>query len=583
MCVETERPTHRHELGHNLGLSHASYDATTKGAVAWHDMEVDDWRDYASPFSVMGEADFEVAEAGEAYSVGQFSVEGKLNFDWLTNEDVALLEPYDANDVAQCSPCGPFLLQASDTGVFQAGELIGIEIGSKLAYRKLYAEYRSQWGGVLLTWADQGGEYWAAPDYGGTGVLANTVLVDTTPSTTSLKDAVLTPGESFLLDLGASADEAGLRFCTVDVGNVDANGRISVTVIASGTSAPTSTLSPTTASPTRRPTLASEQCSSTDKCCSKSEITVPSNDYFSAPRTFRKLEVGSAGSCCPSGGKKFCSFQNVDEGDFYYQYLFIYSASYFISSTLEECYADQNLYAQLDKAPLQAQCAAPTPEPTQRPTRNPVMAPGPTASYKPSAKPVSNPTPKPSVRPTLRPSFKPTALWSRAPTLAGATAAPSPECAGGLFRYKLELYPTAASFKAVYMLWYGEPVEGIVSVLRNMSLAAADVKDGVQGQTEEWRRVKVSKGKVAESGVPRLARRSTTTASSTATTASSGSRSANQNRSRKASRWRSSARRAPRCAGRRLWTCWKCNSSISAPRTESSWPRAHLRRRSNPR
>mmetsp|Transcript_9161 Transcript_9161/g.32238 ORF Transcript_9161/g.32238 Transcript_9161/m.32238 type:complete len:224 (+) Transcript_9161:935-1606(+) len=103
------------------------------------------------------------------------------------------------------------------------------------------------------------------------------------------------------------------------------------------------------------------------------------------------------------------------------------------------------------------------------------MAPGPTASYKPSAKPVSNPTPKPSVRPTLRPSFKPTALWSRAPTLAGATAAPSPECAGGLFRYKLELYPTAASFKAVYMLWYGEPVEGIVSVLRNMSLAAADV------------------------------------------------------------------------------------------------------------
>jgi hypothetical protein len=160
--------------------------------------------------------------------------------------------------------------------------------------------------------------------------------VDTTPGTTSLKDAVLRPGKSFYVDLGASVADAGNRFCTISVGKVDSAGRIPISVISTDTSAPTFTFSPTTASPTLRPTLNGEKCSSADKCCSKSEITVPGNDYFTTPRTFRKLEPGDTGSCCPDGGKKYCSFQNVDAEDFYLQYMFVLNGDYYFSSTLQE-------------------------------------------------------------------------------------------------------------------------------------------------------------------------------------------------------------------------------------------------------
>jgi hypothetical protein len=36
-----------------------------------------------------------------------FLVEGKKVFDWLVDSEMAEVDPYDANGIGLCNPCGP--------------------------------------------------------------------------------------------------------------------------------------------------------------------------------------------------------------------------------------------------------------------------------------------------------------------------------------------------------------------------------------------------------------------------------------------------------------------------------------------
>ena len=140
-----------HELGHNFGAYHASFDDAegARGAVAWWDDGSSDWVEYANPYTVMGSGAISPSDTSPHY-LGV----GKVIFDWIAESDVESVEPHDSNDDGACAPCGPFSLQAIDDGSWASGVPGLLEIATATADRYLFVEYRSQFSGALLTWSD---------------------------------------------------------------------------------------------------------------------------------------------------------------------------------------------------------------------------------------------------------------------------------------------------------------------------------------------------------------------------------------------------------------------------------------------
>ncbi|KAJ1453770.1 hypothetical protein M885DRAFT_618688 [Pelagophyceae sp. CCMP2097] len=411
-----------HEFGHNLGLLHASFDQETKGSVAYFETPFASDEEYASPFSAMGNNGFLPSEAVLGYPSAQYLVESKLNLDWLVDSDVALVEPYSDDNLALCGPCGPFLLQAADAPVADRKVLLGLSIASMIPKRRLYLEYRAAHGGVLMTWADQ--EELQA-NSGGTGLLSNTCLVDATPETTSLKDAVLKPGGSFLLDLSASAAEAGERYLTVDVGSVDAQGRLSVSVTATSTSAPTSTFAP---SPPPFPAPSS------------SPTSTPAPSFAFANCRFLQLSGGNSDALtfkityvqkkAPPG----CAGRSYYEGEQFGRLVYIYFDFGAWIVGLSGCGANYNALAYNADQALRPEDIVQdwfdippgegdwTPNPNLkadclRPTGNPTAIP----STKPSNLPTNLPTNKPTALPTTKPSAFPTSIPTNKPSAIPTT------------------------------------------------------------------------------------------------------------------------------------------------------------------
>jgi hypothetical protein len=49
-------------------------------------------------------------------------------FDWIGSTEVAEVIPFDALGVGQCTPCGPYQLQPTDTGSYRGSSTLGLQI-----------------------------------------------------------------------------------------------------------------------------------------------------------------------------------------------------------------------------------------------------------------------------------------------------------------------------------------------------------------------------------------------------------------------------------------------------------------------
>ncbi|KAH8075356.1 hypothetical protein JL721_1361 [Aureococcus anophagefferens] len=203
-----------HELGHNFGAYHASFDDAegARGAVAWWDDGSSDWVEYANPYTVMGSGAISPSDTSPHY-LGV----GKVIFDWIAESDVESVEPHEANDDGACAPCGPFSLQAIDDGSWASGVAGLLEIATATADRYLFVEYRSQFSGALLTWSDANqGVRWATVTVGSSltssGHLEITVLASDTKAPTAM-EANADP--AFMAGFILYVSEATTRDCYV--------------------------------------------------------------------------------------------------------------------------------------------------------------------------------------------------------------------------------------------------------------------------------------------------------------------------------------------------------------------------------
>ena len=158
-----------------------------------------------------------------------------------------------------------------------------IAVSCQAANTYLFLEHRTHDTGgsaVLAHWAE------VDTTYGGTGLVDNTVLVDSTPSTSSFADAAIYPGDSFEFNLQSSASSDFPVLITVATGS---NGALSVTIAASATNYPTATPAPTTIQPTHAPTTAAEACGS--ECC---------DGFEASGDTWTRYSPKEANSCCNS-------------------------------------------------------------------------------------------------------------------------------------------------------------------------------------------------------------------------------------------------------------------------------------------
>ena len=123
-----------HELGHNLGASHASYMTSgSRGAVAWED-DPDSWVEYGNPHTTMGQGSLATTD---------FLVEGKSVFDWIGPSEFVEITPFDELGIGQCNPCGPYEIHPTDAGSFTAGNKLGVQLSTDTSNRCVIAASRN--------------------------------------------------------------------------------------------------------------------------------------------------------------------------------------------------------------------------------------------------------------------------------------------------------------------------------------------------------------------------------------------------------------------------------------------------------
>ena len=242
------------------------------------------------------------ADYGEEYGVtNHFTLEGKLIFDWIANDRVPFVEPFDeTTGEALCVPmCGPYVLQPIDDGSDDGVNYLGLEVDTATDDYYLFVEYRSQstqGAGALLTWS----KWW---NNGATGKFGNTVVVDGHPDTVSLYDVMLKDAEHVVVDFGApgSPRNASLYFDVVD-------GNMEVTIYATTTPRPSLSMAPTTAAPSQTPSAEAGACGKTKFCCDFIDL-----DGY---QTFYKIrDVSGDAYCCTER----CSYANAQNYYLHYK------------------------------------------------------------------------------------------------------------------------------------------------------------------------------------------------------------------------------------------------------------------------
>ncbi|KAH8062652.1 3'-tRNA processing endoribonuclease [Aureococcus anophagefferens] len=380
-----------HELGHNFGANHASYmTGGERGAVAYADDE-GSWVEYGSPYSTMGQGDIEDDLGASA----QFLASTKMVFDWIDDDQVEWLEPYDfADGSAQCNPCGPYTLNRIDDGTLPAegdGTVAVVALSCEAADTYFFLEH---------------------PRHG------HSLTIDLTSSS----------GASYPVIVEAVETDAGA---------------LEVTITASDTAPPTVSPAPSTAAPIRSPTTESESCGSV--CCDT--LSGLSNTYSWSDATRIARTDDEDGYCC----SEHCSFAIVEGSTTYYlQYVW---SKYYITAT-DPCHESGGLsyYDSFEVEDVEAACVA---EPTAMPTDEPDAVPVPTAPQPTPYAPTKTPTAEPSPKPTSNPSYGPTAMPTvfvgdptrtpvSAPTPA-PSAVPSYACGEGQHLYWLQKGPSESA------------------------------------------------------------------------------------------------------------------------------------------
>jgi len=148
-----------HELGHNLGLSHASSKSL----------------EYGNPYDWMGNyPDVQ----GLFYGLGY-----QLALDWVRRDSVMRITDADLPGLSDMYIVKPFDVAVEPS----EGHTVGVHISLKKANRDLYVSFRSSTGsnaGVILTYQDKN--------------KPNSELVDAACHTPSQRDAALQPGWTFI-------------------------------------------------------------------------------------------------------------------------------------------------------------------------------------------------------------------------------------------------------------------------------------------------------------------------------------------------------------------------------------------------
>ena len=309
------------------GADHASFanNDGSSGAVAWWLDATDDdtWREYANPYSVMGSGGLSSDEISS-----QYLIEGKIVFDWLDDSYIAEIEPYDDLNNSLCTPCGPYYLQPTDDGTLDDdGSVVGIQIAAQGTNIYLFIEYRSAFGGALLTWSK------FRATNGDTGTYGNSVLVDATSDTDDLDDAIMYAGQSFVADFGTE-NNAGVRWVTIDVSSDAATGYLKVEIVSSDTSMPSSSPAPSTEMPTVAPSV--EPCGDFSYCCDT--LTLSGFSYTKMHATNSPDHY-----CCA----EHCTYtKDEPTGDAYYnlQWVGAYSKYYITPVEFDACIADDFTY-----------------------------------------------------------------------------------------------------------------------------------------------------------------------------------------------------------------------------------------------
>lgn len=229
-----------HEIGHNLGGNHASVmTGGSKGSKAWRDAP-GSWSEYGNPHSAMGN--------GVGFPNSHFLIATKYVLDWLAESQMRTLDTASAGFTSSAHTLRP--TEVATTG------LLGLQLTTATVGRFFFVEHRTlttSGSAALVTWTD------VKPTTGGTGVLENSVLADSTPGTPTFVDAAIRPGQSLVVDVGTASRPSQVRLA------VSARGRdlrVVVSKVGSTSSPPRPTKRPTqrpqggrpTRRPSRRPT-----------------------------------------------------------------------------------------------------------------------------------------------------------------------------------------------------------------------------------------------------------------------------------------------------------------------------------------
>ena len=207
-----------------VGIYHATrYDSGSYGRVIAETMFATydstpppGYVEYGSPVSPMGQGGTPDA---------QFLVPAKLVLDWVPESSVVRVP------LGECSPCGPYYLQPTDSGV-TGGRLSGVDPGASYAIRIasvydrfFWVEHRTAEGvtnggsAVVISSAD----YDHTSAHG--GVAGTSVLVKA--DTGSGMSYLIHPGETVQLDV---SEDGSTRPLWVNVGEVDSSGYIAVDI-----------------------------------------------------------------------------------------------------------------------------------------------------------------------------------------------------------------------------------------------------------------------------------------------------------------------------------------------------------------
>ena len=212
-------PAFVHELGHNLGLNHgARFTGGARGrAIAETTFADNDFEQTPGGYSEYGSA---VTVMGRGRTPdAHYLLPAKLILDWTPPDSIV-----EVNLPGACTPCGPYLLQPTDSGVLGPSPTLGLRIATEISSRYFWVEQRELLpGGPAIVIASASFSSTA----GGGGIVGLSAMVDTLQGSASGAQPAVGPGSSVQLDLSA---EGGAWPLSVQVGSRSAGGLLEVTL-----------------------------------------------------------------------------------------------------------------------------------------------------------------------------------------------------------------------------------------------------------------------------------------------------------------------------------------------------------------